>query len=564
MGVEVKLGNLAYNGGSTQTLALLAGSPAIGAGDKSLIPSGLVGDQRGAPRAHGNSVDLGAFQSGQTTLIVTTLADEDNGSIDPYSGTGISLREAIEFANADPGGGDTIVFSELLSGSIDLTEGALPTINTAVTIVGPGANVLAIDALGKGRVLTLGAGANVTISGLTLSGGSATNGGGIFNPGGILTLNECTISGNTATQSGGGIFSGYSGSIHGTLTLYGCTLSGNSAKQFGGALSALRNTVKMTDCTVSGNSAAAAAGVALVVSTNSVVACTIAANASTAAGTAGLLTSGGDTTLTDTIIAGNISSSAAADPWARLESPISVVVHNLIGASSVSGLDPNLNVLGVTGPKLGPLAWNGATTKTMAVLSGSPALGAGSGSVTTDQRGLPLDSQAADIGAFQYQGAPPSVTITGPTAGTVQVEATFTLTATDPSPADQNGTFTYTIDWNGDGSDIQTIDEPAVMQVTHAYGSARSFTPSATVVDQDHRSSGLAATAATIVVSPLTSETLDTLLLTQSSLNVSISGVSDEATALDAINTASPDTWVGSKSIDITNGGLTPVVDAYI
>ena len=68
------------------------------------------------------------------------------------------------------------------------------------------------------------------------------------------------------------------------------------------------------------------------------------------------------------------------------------------------------------------------------------------------------------------------MTISGPTTGTAR-RATFTVTATDPTPADQNGTFTYTIDWNGDGSDIQTIQGPASLQVMHAYGAAGSYTP---------------------------------------------------------------------------------------
>ena len=137
----------------------------------------------------------------------------------------------------------------------------------------------------------------------------------------------------------------------------------------------------------------------------------------------------------------------------------------------------------------------------MALLPGSPAIGAGAAlSVMKDQRGFALDSPQPDIGAYQYQGPPPTVTISGPATGTVQVEGTFTLTATDPTPADQNGTFTYTIDWNGDGSDIQTVQGPASFQVTHAYNATGSYTPSVTVLDQDHRSSSPTALAAPVVV----------------------------------------------------------------
>ena len=64
-GASAGLGPLADNGGATQTMALLAGSPAINAGNNALIPGGLTTDQRGAgfPRVIGAIVDIGAFES---------------------------------------------------------------------------------------------------------------------------------------------------------------------------------------------------------------------------------------------------------------------------------------------------------------------------------------------------------------------------------------------------------------------------------------------------------------------------------------------------------------------
>ena len=61
-----------------------------------------------------------------------------------------------------------------------------------------------------------------------------------------------------------------------------------------------------------------------------------------------------------------------------------------------------------------PLGNYGGPTQTIALLAGSPALGAGviadypgtTTPITTDQRGLPLDSPNPDIGAFQTQGSP--------------------------------------------------------------------------------------------------------------------------------------------------------------
>ena len=56
---------------------------------------------------------------------------------------------------------------------------------------------------------------------------------------------------------------------------------------------------------------------------------------------------------------------------------------------------------------LAPLAFNSGTTRTHALLAGSPAIDAGSNplNLTTDQRGLAFPravSAIADIGAFEY------------------------------------------------------------------------------------------------------------------------------------------------------------------
>jgi len=56
---DPKLGPLVGNGGPTLTMALLAGSPAIDAGDNSAAPAT---DQRGIPRPFGVAADIGAYE----------------------------------------------------------------------------------------------------------------------------------------------------------------------------------------------------------------------------------------------------------------------------------------------------------------------------------------------------------------------------------------------------------------------------------------------------------------------------------------------------------------------
>jgi len=68
-GTEPLLGPLADNGGPTLTMALLAGSPAIDAGDSAAAPPT---DQRGVPRPFGAAADIGAYE--YATLLAISRA----------------------------------------------------------------------------------------------------------------------------------------------------------------------------------------------------------------------------------------------------------------------------------------------------------------------------------------------------------------------------------------------------------------------------------------------------------------------------------------------------------
>ena len=191
-----------------------------------------------------------------STLVVTTLVDEDDGDADPTHGTGTSLREAINAANAnaDP---DVICFA--VTGTITLNaNGTLPALNSDMKILGPGVNALTVKrdpAAANFRIFTVNNGKTVTISGLTIRNGSGT--GGILN-GGTLTVTNSALSGNSATSQGGGIAN------QGTLTVTNSTLSGNSAGVglgFGGGIyNPLGGIVTITNSTLSGNSAGSHGG----------------------------------------------------------------------------------------------------------------------------------------------------------------------------------------------------------------------------------------------------------------------------------------------------------------
>ena len=79
-------------GGPTQTMALLPGSAAIGAG---IAVSGVTTDQRGFPLDSPNP-DIGAFQS-QPELAVNTTSDASYGTLSPSGELG--LRQAVGLAD---------------------------------------------------------------------------------------------------------------------------------------------------------------------------------------------------------------------------------------------------------------------------------------------------------------------------------------------------------------------------------------------------------------------------------------------------------------------------------
>jgi CSLREA domain-containing protein len=265
------LGSLADNGGSTPTHALLAGSPAIDAGDFDAV-AGADGapefDQRGLPfgrvtdgDADGTArIDVGSYESHALAYVVDTLDDEDDGI---GVGNGTSLRDAINAANDDPGDDEIVFDPALFSGgpaAIDLLLGEL-TVTDDVTIAGPGAEWLTINARQNSRIFRVDDGdgfefLQAKISGLTLTGGNDAGGGGAIFSQEYLTVTDSIITGSTA-NSGGGVYNG----VYGDSTLLRSDISGNSATSSGGGLYNFGGTLTIRESTISGNDAPDAAGV---------------------------------------------------------------------------------------------------------------------------------------------------------------------------------------------------------------------------------------------------------------------------------------------------------------
>ncbi|MEM7312475.1 MAG: CSLREA domain-containing protein [Planctomycetota bacterium] len=276
--IDAMLGPLQNNGGATQTHSLLSGSPAIDSG----LSDGRDFDQRGLPfrrlyddpLTDGTGADMGAQerQSHSESLFnVNTTQDELD-----FSNSTVSLREAVEIANGNPGL-DTISFDPAVfdnDAPIVLELGEIEITDSLEIDGSTSASAIAVDGQHASRVFNFsgetgdlniralsirngfhdvdearrngaefgndgGAGIQFASSGqLTLSQtrisenhayttNGLVQGGGIHIEQGNLRIEDSHIAANRVTSrnaSGGGIFMGY-----GQLTVVNSLISGNHA-----------------------------------------------------------------------------------------------------------------------------------------------------------------------------------------------------------------------------------------------------------------------------------------------------------------------------------------------
>jgi len=225
----------------------------------------------------------------------------------------------------------------------------------------------------------------VTLREVAVVANATTNGNGggvaIINPTSVLFLRDSVLTGNSASESGGANGGGLSNGNQATAVLTSVTVSGNTASQLGGGIDA-SGPIIMANVTITGNAVAPDAGYG-------------------GASRGGGIAFGGSTTdLSNTIVAGNTA--ATEDPDCHTFAPVTSEGYNLVQANT----SPNCTIAPGPGdlmgidPLLGPLADNGGPTMTHALLKGSPAVDAGGpGCTLLDQRGL--EREACDIGAYE-------------------------------------------------------------------------------------------------------------------------------------------------------------------
>jgi hypothetical protein len=381
-----------------------------------------------------------------------------------------TLHDAIIAANTrtaqnacDAGtGNDTIEFLSRVAGRTIILTATLPSITSNLTIKGPFAGIV-IDGHNTVQVMSVGAGATLSLDGLTIahghvsdsehsgggienhgtlnvtntlftenvaaypdSGGAISNvgalnvknsiftgnraagDGGAIQNGGVLNLSDSTFTGNTGEgEDGGAILN----NTEATAIISGCTFSQNHEEtRYGGAIGNF-GALSVINSTFWENSASSGGAIGSF-GTVSVINSTFAANtAKHEGGTIEYLS--GTLTLKGSILAVDAGydncSSTVDDAGYNITTDLSCY----FGANSTSLIE--------TDPKLaGVPADHGGPTQTIALAEGSPAIDAIPFAACTDGRGKPLATDqrgfgrpdpgdkipACDIGAFESGATP--------------------------------------------------------------------------------------------------------------------------------------------------------------
>jgi hypothetical protein len=416
-----------------------------------------------------------------STVMVTSGADSGSGTLRAALASSAFSGEIIDFAANVR--------------TIDLTSAGL-TISTNVTIQNDlGTGPVTIDGGGQFTVFTVSGGMTASLSGLVITNGTGTDGGGINNHG-TLTVSKCTVSSNSATD-GGGIFSDgnkltvndstFSGNtatdggaiLNDTMTMVSdSTFSGNTATDGGGILSDA--SIEVGDSTFSGNTATDGGAILNDAPTLTVNDCTISGNRATGGpGSGGGIENDGGATLNGTIVAGNFNGASPSTTADDLDGTFnSISSHNLIGTGGGGLTNNNGNQVDVSMANVGlsPLGNYGGPTETMILLPGSFALNAGQTETNAfDQRGFARPNGApGDVGAVQDRVATLDVNTTATTESTAD-----TLLSLRDALELSNGTFTLSqmtpqaqAQVTGTPGDIDTIN---LIAETYVYSTADNY-----------------------------------------------------------------------------------------
>ena len=331
-----------------------------------------------------------------------------------------SLRWVLKYTT----GGETIRFDPTLDGQT-ITLASRLVIEKPVTIEAPSRKGITLDAGGNGRVMYIPALGTTTLRNLSLTGGDVgtESVGAVYATDSLTTLvlENSTVYGNS---SNGGI-----AILGGNITLVNSTVSGNPSTggtptEFG-ALMGFH--VTLINSTVASNGASGAIALRRLTLRNSILSNNLGYNC----------------VLRNTATLTREGTNISDDD--RCGSPTEITIAD---------------------PKLDTLADNSGPSWTHALLTGSPAINAGTNcTVSDDQRHVPRDAHC-DLGAYEFTGFT-TVTLTIDPATSVN-QANGWAVVTGTITCSRNETFSLAVQLEQQqksGKSTSTVDAAAMVPV---------------------------------------------------------------------------------------------------
>ena len=218
-----------------------------------------------------------AFSQPSSASTTFTVNDTTDAALSNPAGTSCSstnggsctLRAAIQ-ATDNSGGSGTIalpsgVFKLTIpsTGADDPSTGDIDVkAGISITISGQGAGITVIDANHIDRAFAVQSGASLSISGVTIANGSQNHAtpsdlstapgyGGAFYNDGVLSVNNCVLTDNSAYSAGGVVFADTGASA---TSITNSTVTGSSSDGYGGVLYVDSGAITLSADSITGNS----------------------------------------------------------------------------------------------------------------------------------------------------------------------------------------------------------------------------------------------------------------------------------------------------------------------